>query len=109
MKTQNLSLILCLLTLLSISISAATAASGCNRNRTRSRNSNSCKTCVSEQLNYGCPKCVPLLRCMARCLWGGGSQRKCTATCGCDAAAAVKPSLSDCKRCVSRCKCSCIA
>ncbi|CAN8305434.1 unnamed protein product [Cochlearia groenlandica] len=68
---------------------------------------NSCKTCISEQMKYTCPKCVPVLRCMARCLWGGVTQMKCTATCGCDTAA--KPSLVECKRCVSRCKCSCAA
>ncbi|XP_010512427.1 PREDICTED: uncharacterized protein LOC104788375 [Camelina sativa] len=90
-----------------LSISRATAATGSASVCRHPPSRNSCKTCMAEQMNYVCPKCVPVLRCMARCLWGGVNQRKCTTTCGCDITA--KPSLFECKRCVSRCKCSCAA
>ncbi|CAN1337227.1 hypothetical protein LINPERPRIM_LOCUS37509 [Linum perenne] len=65
-----------------------------------------CKQCVVEQLHYGCPKCTPILRCMARCLWGGGAQSKCIKRCDCGGG---KPSLSECKACMGRCKCSCVS
>ncbi|KAJ0017520.1 hypothetical protein Pint_09698 [Pistacia integerrima] len=65
-----------------------------------------CKDCVVDQMKYGCPKCVPLIHCMARCLWGGSSRAKCVNKCDCNGA---KPRLSDCKECMSRCKCSCVA
>ncbi|KAJ4879209.1 Uncharacterized protein Rs2_36263 [Raphanus sativus] len=91
-----------LLTLLLISrTNAVSSAGGCRHPPSQ----NSCKTCVVEQMNFNCPKCVPVLGCMARCLWGGVSQRKCTTTCGVNTVA--RPSLMECKRCVSRCKCSC--
>ncbi|TYJ31839.1 hypothetical protein E1A91_A06G228300v1 [Gossypium mustelinum] len=69
-------------------------------------NNKGCKDCLSEQMKYGCPRCVPLLRCMARCLWGESSRSKCMKRCDCDGG---KPTLSDCKKCMSRCKCSCLA
>ncbi|CAN0890780.1 hypothetical protein LINGRAHAP2_LOCUS16617 [Linum grandiflorum] len=65
-----------------------------------------CKKCVVEQLHYGCPKCTPILRCMARCLWGGGAQSKCIRRCDCGGG---KPSLMECKACMGRCKCSCLS
>ncbi|ESQ35621.1 hypothetical protein EUTSA_v10009916mg [Eutrema salsugineum] len=86
-----------------LSISRAASGGVCRHPPSKT----SCKTCMEEQMKYVCPKCVPILRCMARCLWGGVSQRKCTTSCGCDTVA--KPSLVECKRCVSRCKCSCAA
>ncbi|KAG7653994.1 hypothetical protein ISN44_As01g012110 [Arabidopsis suecica] len=102
-KFQSIfSSLIILIILLLVSRAAATGSGGvCRHPPSR----NSCKTCMAEQMKYDCPKCVPVLRCMARCLWGGVTQRKCTTTCGCDTAA--KPSLLECKRCVSRCKCSC--
>ncbi|KFK43471.1 hypothetical protein AALP_AA1G129400 [Arabis alpina] len=93
--------------LLSISRASAAAVVGSGGRCRHPPSQNSCRTCMAEQMKYDCPKCVPVLRCMARCLWGGVSQRKCTTTCGCNAVA--KPSLGECKRCVSRCKCSCAA
>ncbi|XP_038711508.1 uncharacterized protein LOC120005765 [Tripterygium wilfordii] len=65
-----------------------------------------CKDCIVDQFKYGCPKCVPVLRCMARCLWGGTSKGNCVKRCDCNGG---KPTLSDCKKCMSRCKCSCVA
>ncbi|KAJ4826693.1 hypothetical protein Tsubulata_030019 [Turnera subulata] len=65
-----------------------------------------CKNCIVEQMKYGCPKCVPVLRCMARCLWGGTARSKCIKVCDCGGG---QPTLSDCKKCMSRCKCSCVA
>lgn len=101
---SSLIFLLLLSTLLPISRTVAVSSGvGCRHPPSQ----NSCKTCMVEQTNYGCPKCGPVLGCMARCLWGGVSQRKCTTTCGCDTFA--KPSLLECKRCVSRCKCSCAA
>ncbi|GMI93272.1 hypothetical protein HRI_002996500 [Hibiscus trionum] len=67
---------------------------------------NGCKDCVVEQMSYGCPSCVPLIRCMARCLWGGAARSDCMNRCECNDG---KPTLSDCKKCLSRCKCSCVA
>ncbi|CAA7029080.1 unnamed protein product [Microthlaspi erraticum] len=102
---SSLIFLLILFTLLTSIPTAAAAGSGGVCRHPPSRYS--CKTCMAEQMKYVCPKCVPVLRCMARCLWGGVSQRICTTTCGCDTVA--KPSLLECKRCVSRCKCSCAA
>uniref|UniRef100_A0A6N2K1W1 Uncharacterized protein n=1 Tax=Salix viminalis TaxID=40686 RepID=A0A6N2K1W1_SALVM len=61
-----------------------------------------CKDCHQMRC---CPTCVPILHCMARCLWGGSSRSKCITRCDCDGG---KPTLSDCKKCMSRCKCSCV-
>ncbi|KAF6144982.1 hypothetical protein GIB67_013333 [Kingdonia uniflora] len=65
---------------------------------------NGCKNCISDQMKYSCPSCVPILQCMSKCLWGGSSQSKCIKKCDCDGG---KPRLSDCKKCMGRCKCSC--
>ncbi|KAI3973837.1 hypothetical protein MKX01_030413 [Papaver californicum] len=69
-----------------------------------SKPNNGCKDCILDQFKYGCPACTPILRCMAKCLWGGKSQTKCTKECDCNGG---KPRLSDCKKCMARCKCSC--
>ncbi|KAL7213678.1 hypothetical protein ACSBR2_016242 [Camellia fascicularis] len=34
-----------------------------------------CKDCILDRLKSGCPACMPILQCMARCLWGGASRR----------------------------------
>ncbi|KAK9084712.1 hypothetical protein Sjap_025123 [Stephania japonica] len=68
------------------------------------RANNGCKDCVSEQMKYTCPSCVPILRCAARCLWSGSSQAKCVMKCDCGGG---KPRLLDCRKCMVRCKCSC--
>ncbi|XP_015878661.3 uncharacterized protein LOC107414952 [Ziziphus jujuba] len=65
-----------------------------------------CKTCIVNQMKFGCPACAPILRCMARCLWSGSSRRNCIKRCDCGGGT---PKLSDCKKCMSRCKCSCMA
>ncbi|KAM7264289.1 hypothetical protein ACFE04_001972 [Oxalis oulophora] len=65
-----------------------------------------CKDCIVDQMKYDCPTCIPILRCMARCLWGGSSKGKCISKCDCHGG---KPKLSDCKTCMARCKCSCVA
>ncbi|KAE7995289.1 hypothetical protein FH972_000107 [Carpinus fangiana] len=65
-----------------------------------------CRVCIVEQLKFGCPSCVPVIRCMARCLWGGRSRSVCVKRCDCNGGG---PKLSDCKKCLSRCKCSCAA
>ncbi|KAK2652938.1 hypothetical protein Ddye_012794 [Dipteronia dyeriana] len=72
----------------------------------KTKNRSGCKDCVADQMKYGCPACVPLLHCMARCLWGGTSRTKCIQKCDCNGIGG-KPKLSDCKKCMSRCKCSC--
>ncbi|XVF87839.1 hypothetical protein PTKIN_Ptkin18bG0153000 [Pterospermum kingtungense] len=69
-------------------------------------NGSGCRNCILDQMKYGCPSCVPLIRCMARCLWGGTSRSNCIKRCDCDGG---KPTLSDCKRCMSRCKCTCVS
>ncbi|XP_010646203.1 uncharacterized protein LOC104878122 [Vitis vinifera] len=65
-----------------------------------------CKDCIVNQMRNVCPSCAPVLSCMARCLWGGASKSKCVKRCDCYGG---KPRLSDCKKCMSRCKCSCEA
>ncbi|KAF7848138.1 hypothetical protein BT93_L2262 [Corymbia citriodora subsp. variegata] len=65
-----------------------------------------CQDCIVDQLNCGCPSCRPVLRCMGQCLWGGSSRAKCMRRCDCNSG---KPKLSDCKKCMSKCKCSCMA
>ncbi|KAF8030280.1 hypothetical protein BT93_E2660 [Corymbia citriodora subsp. variegata] len=47
-----------------------------------------------------------VLRCMGQCLWGRSSRAKCMRRCDCNSG---KPKLSDCKKCMSKCKCSCMA
>ncbi|KAJ8759805.1 hypothetical protein K2173_009906 [Erythroxylum novogranatense] len=37
-----------------------------------------CKDCIVEQMKFSCPKCVPILQCMGRCLWGGSSRSRCS-------------------------------
>ncbi|TYI04335.1 hypothetical protein ES332_A10G010000v1 [Gossypium tomentosum] len=51
-------------------------------------NGNGCKDCIVEQIRYTVARRVST--CISRC--DGG-----------------KPTLSDCKKCMSRCKCSCVA
>lgn len=65
-----------------------------------------CKDCVLNQMKQSCPSCGPVLRCMARCLWAGKSREKCTKKCDCNG---EWPKLSDCKNCMSKCRCSCIS
>ncbi|PIA38265.1 hypothetical protein AQUCO_02800144v1 [Aquilegia coerulea] len=77
-----------------------------------SKTNSTCRDCILDQMKYVCPGCVPILRCMAKCLWGNLSQSKCTKNlqskcikkCDCNGGT---PRLSDCKKCMSRCKCSC--
>ncbi|KAL5769243.1 hypothetical protein ACOSP7_015803 [Xanthoceras sorbifolium] len=66
--------------------------------RSSKKDRSGCKDCVANQMRYGCPSCVPLLHRMAR--------TKCIQKCDCNGG---KPKLSDCKKCMSRCKCSCVA
>ncbi|XP_033509836.1 uncharacterized protein [Nicotiana tomentosiformis] len=63
-----------------------------------------CRNCIVNHMKADCPKCAPIMRCMAKCLWGGTSRTKCTKKCDCKG---VYPRLSDCKNCLSQCKCSC--
>ncbi|KAE8715147.1 BAG family molecular chaperone regulator 5 [Hibiscus syriacus] len=107
-KKQKLnSLALGMVILLMLWSSMATPALGCSSNGSGGgSNKNGCKDCLVDQMKYGCPRCVPLLRCMARCMWGGASRSRCINRCDCNGG---KPSLSDCKKCMSRCKCSCVA
>ncbi|XP_052183866.1 uncharacterized protein LOC127795926 [Diospyros lotus] len=63
-----------------------------------------CQNCIVDRFKQGCPPCVPIMQCMARCLWDGNSRAKCTKKCDCND---DYPKLSDCKKCLSRCKCSC--
>ncbi|XP_021895146.1 uncharacterized protein LOC110812633 [Carica papaya] len=95
-KLSTVSLALLMLLSLWLMISPASA---CPPDRS------GCKGCIVDQMKYACPSCVPLLRCMAKCLWGGSSRPKCIKRCDCNAG---KPRLSDCKQCMLRCKCSCM-
>ncbi|KAL9159731.1 hypothetical protein ABFS82_08G153900 [Erythranthe guttata] len=65
-----------------------------------------CKSCIMNRMKTGCPGCVPIMQCMARCLWGGASRPNCTKKCDCSGG---YPRLADCKKCLSQCKCSCVA
>ncbi|CAL0301123.1 unnamed protein product [Lupinus luteus] len=64
-----------------------------------------CKDCIVNQIKNDCPTCMPTLQCMARCLWNGNSRSNCVNNCNCNTA---YPTLSGCKRCMSKCKCSCV-
>ncbi|KAL4628195.1 uncharacterized protein LOC142635633 [Castanea sativa] len=64
-----------------------------------------CKSCIRNELKFSCPPCAPILRCMARCLWGGNSRYDCVKRCDCNTG---YPTLADCKRCMLKCKCSCM-
>ncbi|XP_073154153.1 uncharacterized protein [Henckelia pumila] len=63
-----------------------------------------CKKCIVNQMKYGCPRCVPMMQCMARCLWCGTSRSRCIKKCDCGSG---YPRLADCKKCLLQCKCSC--
>ena len=64
-----------------------------------------CRSCILDRFKSDCPPCVPILRCMAKCLWGGTTPgAKCAKQCDCNEG---YPRLSDCKKCMSKCKCSC--
>lgn len=77
----------------------ASPAQGC------SPDGKGCKDCIVKQMKQGCPACTPILHCMGHCLWGGASRSDCIKKCDCND---VYPTLSDCKRCMSKCKCSCV-
>ncbi|KAK7245941.1 hypothetical protein RIF29_40795 [Crotalaria pallida] len=64
-----------------------------------------CKDCIVNQMRNGCPACMSILHCMARCLWGANSRSSCINKCKCNNG---YPTISDCKRCMSQCKCSCV-
>ncbi|XP_050368194.1 uncharacterized protein LOC126786415 [Argentina anserina] len=83
----------------------ANPASGCGC-QSCPANGGECRTCIVNQMKFGCPTCVPILRCMARCLWGGSSRMNCTKKCDCGGGT---PKPSDCKKCMARCKCSCMS
>ncbi|GMJ14131.1 hypothetical protein HRI_005082300 [Hibiscus trionum] len=105
MEVKKTSWALGMVILLMLCSLMASPALGCSNNG-GGGDKNGCKDCLVEQMKYGCPRCVPLLRCMARCMWGGASRSRCINRCDCNGG---KPSLSDCKKCMSRCKCSCVA
>ncbi|KAK4721016.1 hypothetical protein R3W88_011249 [Solanum pinnatisectum] len=65
---------------------------------------NGCRNCIVNHIKIDCPKCAPIMRCMAKCLWYGTSRSKCINKCDCKG---TYPRLSDCKNCLSQCKCSC--
>ncbi|KAG6573554.1 hypothetical protein SDJN03_27441, partial [Cucurbita argyrosperma subsp. sororia] len=63
-----------------------------------------CGDCIRDRMALHCPACAPPLRCMAQCLWGGGSRSRCVKQCDGGGAWAR---LWSCKRCMWSCKCSC--
>uniref|UniRef100_A0A803M1N4 Uncharacterized protein n=1 Tax=Chenopodium quinoa TaxID=63459 RepID=A0A803M1N4_CHEQI len=69
-----------------------------------SNDSSDCKDCILRRMKYDCPSCTTALRCMAKCLWAGTSKTKCIKRCDCND---KYPKLSDCKKCMSKCRCSC--
>ncbi|KAL6197697.1 hypothetical protein ACLB2K_033303 [Fragaria x ananassa] len=107
-RPSTISVVLLMLLLLCPTVFAevlANPASGCGCG-TCPANDGECTSCIVNQMKFGCPKCVPILRCMARCLWGGTSRMNCIKKCDCGGGT---PKLSDCKRCMARCKCSCMS
>ncbi|KAK9064254.1 hypothetical protein SSX86_015634 [Deinandra increscens subsp. villosa] len=73
-----------------------------------STNGGDCKSCISNAMRKDCPKCFPMMRCMARCLWNNNTPKsKCVKQCDCNIGS--YPRLSDCKSCLSQCKCNCAA
>lgn len=93
--------------LLTMVLSAVlTEGMGCSSQEAKGKRSSGCKECVVNQMKKGCPACVAPLRCLAKCLWSGSSRSKCVGKCDCYGG---KPKLSDCKKCMSKCRCSCVA
>ncbi|XP_024961339.1 uncharacterized protein LOC112501834 [Cynara cardunculus var. scolymus] len=68
-------------------------------------NGGSCRNCIANAMRRDCPKCAPIMRCMARCLWANTPKFKCVKQCDCNTGS--YPRLADCKSCLSHCKCSC--
>ncbi|XP_057961193.1 uncharacterized protein LOC131153132 [Malania oleifera] len=70
-----------------------------------------CRNCILDRMRHVCPPaCAPALRCLGRCLWGGKSQSYCVKRCECfNGGISQYPKLSDCKKCMLPCKCSCVA
>ncbi|KAK1430943.1 hypothetical protein QVD17_14079 [Tagetes erecta] len=66
-----------------------------------------CKNCISNAMRKDCPKCFPIMKCMAKCLWANTPKSKCVKQCDCNTDS--YPRLSDCKNCLSPCKCNCAA
>ncbi|KAL9996835.1 hypothetical protein Hdeb2414_s0006g00195711 [Helianthus debilis subsp. tardiflorus] len=64
-----------------------------------------CRSCISNAMSRDCPKCFPIMKCMARCLWSNTPKSKCVKQCDCNVGS--YPRLLDCKSCLSRCKCNC--
>ncbi|KAL4562977.1 hypothetical protein LXL04_027008 [Taraxacum kok-saghyz] len=90
--------IMCLVLLVVYTISSPTQAC--------STNGGDCTNCIAKAMRKDCPKCAPIMRCMARCLWRNTPKSKCVKQCDCNTAGSY-PRLSDCKSCLSQCKCSC--
>ncbi|KAL8091163.1 hypothetical protein AgCh_040317 [Apium graveolens] len=63
-----------------------------------------CSGCIAKRFKSRCPPCQQIMRCMAQCLWDGTSQSKCIKKCDCNGG---YPKVSDCKKCLAKCKCSC--
>ncbi|KAK9715052.1 hypothetical protein RND81_06G140000 [Saponaria officinalis] len=89
------SVLIALLLLSTLTIQKATA---CSDDET------DCRGCLVKRMKYDCPSCVPRLRCMAKCLWSGKARLKCVKKCDCNPG---YPRMSDCKKCLSKCRCSC--
>lgn len=70
-----------------------------------SPNGGDCRNCIAKAMRKDCPKCAPIMRCMARCLWANTPKSKCVKQCDCNTGS--YPKLSDCKSCLSQCKCMC--
>ncbi|CAH1415346.1 unnamed protein product [Lactuca virosa] len=70
-----------------------------------STNGGDCRNCIAKAMRKDCPKCAPIMRCMARCLWANTPKSKCVKQCDCNTGS--YPKLSDCKSCLLQCKCMC--
>ncbi|PWA83887.1 hypothetical protein CTI12_AA158550 [Artemisia annua] len=70
-----------------------------------SSNDGNCRNCIANAMRKDCPKCPPIMKCMARCLWANTPKAKCVKLCDCNTN--TYPRLSDCKSCLSQCKCTC--
>ncbi|KAL9237047.1 hypothetical protein vseg_011637 [Gypsophila vaccaria] len=89
-----------LIALLLVSSLAILQATACSDDET------DCRACLVKRMKYDCPSCVPRLRCMAKCLWSGKDKVRCAKKCDCNEG---YPRMSDCKNCMSKCRCSCIS
>lgn len=97
-KLSTISIVGCMLMLPMILSEVALPSLAC------ASDTSDCSKCIVTRFKFNCPGCMSIMRCLAKCLWGGASRTKCIKKCDCNS---DYPRPADCKKCLSQCKCSC--